>query len=136
MEALKSDEPFYAIHKNAKVNAAIDMDDRRHRAFLVAKQDIQKDEEIFCHYGFIYWFTQELQNGFLQEDEIDEHGFPETFHQYPAFINYLKAVYPECTRVTAAVRKDHSEVFVHYEGTAGVCIPIPNFRKLILRVHR
>ena len=132
IKALKSDEPFYAIQENTSVNVVIEIKNKKHRAFLIAQQYIQKDEEIFRHYWFSYWFARELHRGFPQEDEIDEHGFPETFHQYPAFINYLKLVYPDCTHITANVSKNSSEVLVH-RGIFVVHIPIPNYRKLLLR---
>ena len=134
MKALNSQEPIYKIHENAQINATIKLNDDLHRAFLIAKKDINPNEEIFCHYGFPYWFSQEVRNGFLQEDEIDKNGFPETFHKYPAFINYLKLFYPDLIGIGAGVCEDHSDIFIYFEGDSGMCIHVPNYKRIMRRV--
>jgi len=95
MKTLKSSKPFYKKHKKAIVNAEIRTNDKTHRAFLFATTDIKKNEEIFCHYGFMYWFNEEKRRGFLQEDEIDKYGFPVKIFKYPAFISYVKLFFPD-----------------------------------------
>ncbi len=54
VDALQSEEPFYPIHPAAALNAQLAPDDEEHRAYLFARRDIKKDEEIFLSYGF--WF--------------------------------------------------------------------------------
>jgi hypothetical protein len=55
MKSLQSNEPFYTKYKNTKVNAEIKINDDLHRAFLIACNDITTNEEIFCHYGFMFY---------------------------------------------------------------------------------
>jgi SET domain-containing protein len=139
MESLKSTTtPFYEMHRKSNLNASISLDDGNHRAFLVSNKNIKKGDEIFVHYGFVFWFTRELENGFLQEDDIDEHGFPETFHQYPAFLNYLKLVFPDYTKITAQVSDDGDESMVTVQLqdlSTRYFIPIPNYRRMVKRVE-
>ena len=56
MKSLKSEEPFYTKHPNTNINAEIKINNNMHRAFLIAAVDIVMNEEIFCHYGFMYWY--------------------------------------------------------------------------------
>ncbi len=102
----------------------------------MATKKIRKGEEIFLHYGFAYWFAKEIEEkGFLQEEEIDAHGFPESFHQYPAFLNYLKLVFPDMKGIKASTSATQSRVLVHFCNSSETClIQIPNYKNLIQRV--
>jgi hypothetical protein len=138
MEALRSTTtPFFQLHPKARLNAQMIVDDKEHRAFLVASKKIRQGEEIFLHYGFAYWFAKEIEEkGFLQEAEIDANGFPESFHQYPAFRNYLKLVFPDMKGIRVSTTSTHSLVTVYFcSSSAETCtIPIPNYKDLIQRV--
>ena len=95
MKALKSTEPFYKKYNNTKINLYIKTNSKLHRAYLVATEDINENEEIFCHYGFQHWFKKEITEiGFLQENEIERNGFPEKIFEYPAFTGYVNEFYP------------------------------------------
>ena len=100
MKLLKSNQPVLILNiPTPSVNAEIEIKNDSHRAFLIAACDIQANEEIFCHYGFNYWFYKELSKiGFLQEDEIDKNGFPDRLFDYPSFIAYVKNFYPNYVR--------------------------------------
>ena len=135
IESLKSDKPFYDIHDNCRVNAEIYLDNEKHRAFLIAQTNIKKDEEIFTHYGFPYWFNQELGIGFLFEDEIEENGFPETIHEYPAFLNYIKKFYADFEKLETKVFPNGSHLKVILKGDVSITMDIPNYRKIIQRVE-
>lgn len=113
MESLRSNTPFYSIHPNATRNSNIDLDTANHRAFLVASTKIRCGKEIFTHYGFNYWFLKEISTlGFLEEQEIKENGFPETLHQYPGFLSYLKLVHPDHVKIISKIAADQSGVLI------------------------
>jgi SET domain-containing protein len=135
MESLKSDKPFYDIYDNCRVNAEIYLDNEKHRAFLIAQTEIKKDEEIFTHYGFPYWFNQELCIGFLGEDEIEENGFPETIHQYPGFLNYIKKFYFNFTKLEAESLPSSTHLKIILKGDSSITMDIPNYKKIIQRVE-
>ena len=137
MESLKSDIPFYKKYTNAKVNASIKINNNLHRAFLMADEDIVIDEEIFCHYGFMYWFQTEITTiGFLQEDEIEERGFPEKVFEYPAFLSYIKEFYLRYSSHTIQpFKKNVYDFIVHLNDGYHFVIPITNFANKISRVN-
>ncbi|AYV82446.1 MAG: SET domain protein [Hyperionvirus sp.] len=95
--SLESDEAFYKRYPGTNINASLDLkqDEMPYRAFLVAYTDIPKDQEIFCHYGFAFWFKNESQRGFIIEKEIQTNGFPEDLTKYKAFDGYLKEFFPD-----------------------------------------
>lgn len=77
MESLRSDKPFYTKHPNTKVNAHIKTNSTTHCTFLIADSDIQINEEIFCHYGFSYWYKTEITKiGFLQALSVKRQASP------------------------------------------------------------
>ena len=128
MQSLKSLEPFYTKHLGANVNAHIKISGKHHRAFLIADSDIKINEEIFCHYGFIYWYKQEITNvGFLQEDEIDENGFPDDVYNYPAFLAYIKEFYPQYVSHEVKPFKNNYDVILHFNDGTHLVIMIEKF---------
>ena len=58
LSSLKSSEPFYKKHPNTTVNADININNKLHRAFLTASENIKVGDEIFTHYSFPYWFKK------------------------------------------------------------------------------
>lgn len=96
-QTLESTEPFYRKHATATVNAEISNNIHSHRAWLVATIDINSGDEIFCHYGFLYWFIKEMtQIGFCTDEEkLRTNGFPEHINTYPAFFSYVRHLYPD-----------------------------------------
>ena len=67
-----------------------------HRAYLIADTNINKDEEIFCHYGFVYWFMLECSRiGFLEEEAIESGNYDDNYTKYPGFIAYVNTFYPD-----------------------------------------
>lgn len=136
MKALNSDEPFYKKHPGALVNAFIKINNDLHRAFLIAEDDISINQEIFCHYGFTYWFRQEISRvGFLQEDEIDQNGFPGKIFEYPAFISYVKEFYPKYVSHEVKKYGDTYDVFVHLGGDDFILINIEDFSTKIKKIN-
>lgn len=136
IKSLNSDVPFYDIHDNARINADIFIDNERHRVFLIASSNIKKHEEIFCHFGFPFWFTSELSQGFLQEEEIEENGFPETIHQYPAFISYLKKFYRTMINLEANITKERTYLRINLLDATHISLIIPNYKNMIQRETR
>jgi SET domain-containing protein len=133
--SLKSSEPFYKKHQNANVNATIKINDNLHRAFLIASNDINIDEEIFCHYGFIYWFKVELSTvGFLEEKEIEENGFPEKIFEYEAFISYIRHFYDDYKKHEVEPYGNNYDFIIHSNSGGYYIIPMENFSNLIERV--
>lgn len=134
MESLKSPDPLYKCHQNAKVNAEIKINDNLHKAFLLASTDIDIGEEIFCHYGFNYWFTKELCLGFLGEDEIEKNGFPENIFKYPAFANYLKEFYPSHKNYTIDQFNENEFIItIFFDNDMIINMPLPNYKKKIIK---
>jgi SET domain-containing protein len=128
MKSLMSDEPFYKKHSNTKINATIKINDNLHRAFLIAFDDIKTNEEIFCHYGFMYWYKKEISKiGFLQEDEIEKNGFPQNIFEYPAFLSYIKEFYPDYVRHEIKPFGENHDVIIHLDDDQYVVMMIENF---------
>lgn len=138
MESLLSDKPFYTKHPNTKVNAHIKTNSTTHRAFLIADCDIQINEEIFCHYGFSYWYKTEITKiGFLQEDEIDENGFPDDIYNYPAFFAYIKEFYPDYKNHEVKPFKDkYDDVIVDFNDGSHIVIMLERFSSKISSIDK
>ena len=131
IKSLKSDEPFYTKHKNTKVNSHIKIKNTSHRAFLIADCDIKKDEEIFCHYGFSYWYQTEMKMGFLQEDEIDKNGFPDNIYEYPAFLAYVKEFYPDYVSHQVKPFRSDNDVILYFSDDTHLIITFESFSNKI-----
>ena len=136
LKTLNKAEPLYKKHPTARVNAGIKINNNLHRVFLVADEDIAVNEEIFCHYGFKYWFAQEITKlGFMEEDEIEQNGFPEKIFDYPAFHAYIKEFYPKTTGIMAIPFRDFYDVVVQFEGGERVTMPMVNYAKMISKQY-
>lgn len=123
--SLRSEKPFYEINPYCTINARISIDTDSHRAFLFAMCDIKKDEEIFNHYGFDYWFQTEISElGFLKEDEIEQNGLPSKIFEYPAFINYVRATYANYLSLN----------IIDFGESHGVLVNFPNGRRLLMHL--
>ena len=135
MKSLESSMPFYTKYDNAIINASIKLNNNLHRAFLMASDDIKAGEEIFCHYGFPYWFVQEITTvGFLQENEIDKNGFPNNIFEYPAFESYLKNFYPKYTHFEVNPFRDGHDVILHFNDGYKNLITMNNYSNKISKV--
>ena len=126
MPALNSDEPFYKKHKGTTVNASIKINDNLHRAFLMAGTDIARGTEIFCHYGFQYWFMQEITTiGFSEEVEGELKNFPKRLFDYPAFTAYIHEFYDGVMKIeTKQYDKITTDVILHMEDGGFYCFPM------------
>jgi hypothetical protein len=139
VKALESNEPFYKKHEKAKLNAEIKLNEMRntHIAYLASNQNIDKDEEIFIHYGFPYWFLQEAsQKGFMCEKIVEEKGMPLNYYDYPGFSSYIKEFYPESTDYNVKQEKynpDKMICTINCKNGEFIGIPLPNFSKLFRR---
>lgn len=128
VKSLKSNKPFYKKHLMASVNARIEIDNDNHRAYLRAIRDIKIGEEIFCHYGFNYWFINELQNlGFAFEEEIEKNGYPVKIFEYPAFVRYLKEFYPDLIKFEIKPSKDFYDVILTLKDNRTMVVALENF---------
>jgi hypothetical protein len=124
LESLRSDKPFYEKHPNTKINAGIKLNDKLHRAFLIAEDNITIGEEIFCHYGFDYWFTIEMTFvGFNQENE----KFPEKIYQYPSFMAYIKNLYPKYIKHEIKLIGDNIEFIIYLDKNKVIIMPLHNY---------
>lgn len=135
METLRSDKPFYTKHQNTKINAEIKINDRLHRAFLMAAEDINIGDEIFCHYGFTYWFKKEISTvGFDEEEEIEENGFPDKIFEYPSFMQYVTEMYPGYRDYEVYPYDDGYDFVIHFDDDTKLLMHIENFATKISRV--
>lgn len=129
LSTLESNEPFYCKYPNTIQNSELVLDDDNHRAYLVAIQDIKKDDECWIHYGFLYWFEQERLKGFLQEDSTTETKFPNAkIFEYPAFKSYLKEFYPSMLtyEITKGLDSKHCVKIILPNKTC-IYLDIPNY---------
>lgn len=135
MKSLNSNEPFYKKHDGTKINAEIKVNDNLHRAFLSATEDIAVGEEIFTHYGFMYWFkTEIIKLGFLQEEEIDQNGFPDYIFEYPAFLSYLKEFYPNAIKHEVKPYKGNYDLILHFEKSH-IVMPFEKFSDRVKKIQ-
>lgn len=135
METLKADAPFYTKHKSAVINSTIKINTKLHRAFLIATRDIPTNQEIFCHYGFSYWFGTEMTKiGFLQEAEIEENGFPDKIFEYPAFARYIEEFYPDCTDITVKPFGPDYDVVLDFGPDNHIVMVMKNYSNVVQKI--
>lgn len=135
LQSLNSTDPFYRKHSNTQINARIKTDNSLHKAFLVAFIDIIPNKEIFCHYGFQYWFKREItKNGFIIENEIEQFGFPTRLFDYPAFTNYINDFYPNNSEFKINIFKNNFVVIIYFDDCDNIVMPIDSFAKYINKV--
>ena len=135
IKALESNKPFYKKHRGMYVNAEIKINHTLHRAFLVATDDIFPGEEIYTHYGFMYWFTIEITCvGFLQEEEIETNGFPEKIFEYPAFISYIKEFYGDFDSYEAKQVGESYELLINFHNNKSITMRMENFSGQVTKV--
>ena len=110
-------KPFYPKHKNIKINAIIANDEDNHRAYLVAKCDISKHDEIYVHYGFMHWIKMEYYDlGFLDEQKLSLDRIPIYLYQYDAFFAYVKVFYPRyASHEIVPFNKKYDKVILYSE---------------------
>lgn len=134
--ALKSTEPFYKMHPGTRINAVLKNTFQRdkHKAYIVADSDIVKDEEIFVHYGFNYWFVYEFkERGFLPDADMISGEFSDNMTDYPAYIACLNLFYPENTSITKVDHKGERFYNINFAGSGGSSVTMkgPNLREMI-----
>jgi hypothetical protein len=136
LPALNSLEPFYKKHCGTAVNATIKINDVLHRAFLIANTDIAKGTEIFCHYGFQYWFMKEIQTiGFSEETPGELRNFPSRLFDFPAFVAYIHEFYEGVTKIEIKpYDEDVTDVILHMNDKTFVCIPMEDYSRQITAV--
>jgi len=124
--SLRKHKPFYERYNKADLNAEIHLEESQHKAFLYAREDIKKDQEIFCHYGFSYWFNYEATNiGFELEKEIERNGFPDDLFKYAGFHAYLKDFYPQSKGMEYKENENGFIIMVKFEGDKGLLLQMP-----------
>uniref|UniRef100_A0A6G6ABR9 SEt domain-containing protein n=1 Tax=Borely moumouvirus TaxID=2712067 RepID=A0A6G6ABR9_9VIRU len=128
IEALETDKPFYFKHVNTIINSTIKINTKLHRAFLISTTEIPINQEIFCHYGFSYWYDLEIRKiGFLQEEKINQIGFPKEIFRYPAFRKYIEEFYPDCDDIEIKLAgKDHN-IILHFGPDQHIVIVLKNY---------
>ena len=96
LKNLLANKPFYNKHPNTCINAIIIANEDEHRAFLIACDDILPNDEIYVHYGFMYWIKSEFFDiGFLDQKIISQARIPIYLSEYDAFFEYVKVFYPK-----------------------------------------
>jgi hypothetical protein len=133
VHALNTNTPFYKKHIGAVVNASIQVNNDNHTAYLKAEIDILKNTEIFCHYGFQYWFTHEMfQQGFLGEQFIEDNGFPSKIYKYPGFIAYIHEFYHGVEKIQIKKYDSYvTDVILHFSNKTFLVMPIKDYSKLV-----
>lgn len=135
MEAMKANTQFYSKHKCSVLNATIKLKEKdgKHDAYLQATQDIKEGDEIFLHYGFSYWFYQEVMNGFLYEEEIVKNGIPKNIYGYPGFALYLKEFYSDA--IGYIIERYNDEIFCVIKLKSGEIFNLlmPDCEKIFLK---
>lgn len=132
LASLRKYKPFYEKHSSANLNAEIHLEEEKHKAFLYARQDIKKNEEIFCHYGFLYWFNYEMINvGFNLEKEIEKNGLPDNLFRYSAFHAYVKEFYPQSLSLEVSEASYGYVVAIKFENNKGLVLNMPKISSLL-----
>lgn len=135
--SLRKSKPFYERYQGANLNAEIHLEEDQHKAFLYARQDIKKDEEIFCHYGFPYWFNYEATNiGFELEKEVERNGFPDDLFKYAAFHAYVKDFYPNSKGFEYKQGGQGFIVMVRFEGEKGLILQMPRLSQCFSKYNK
>lgn len=129
-ETLNKNEPYYDIQTgfsfNSEIEMEIDTDKKIHKAYLVATNDINKGDEIYCHFGFLYWFDKEMRNGFLHEKEYEEKGFPYDFYNYKSFELYLEKFYKDYNnKYEISEENDIKTIKIHLKNDKYTYISFP-----------
>lgn len=108
-ESLLKDEPYFKKHPNTEINCTISGIGPNKKVFMVATKDIAKDSELFCHYGFQYWFFSEFKkkNVYIMKKDVPKLVDSKLF-KYPAVVRYFEEFYPECSEIT--IKKSPEEV--------------------------
>ena len=134
LESLRSNVPFYLIYTHISINAEMCtmQKNQNHYAYLIATQNIKANDEIFVHYGFMYWYQKEFMDiGFLWEDEIMDIGFPEKVFEYPAFWSYVRYFYPQYLYHKISPDCQDHDIILYFEKDSSMIIHIYNFAERI-----
>lgn len=132
-EMFEGENPLYESHTETGPNANIDLDDKNHRAYLVSKRLIKKDEEIFVHYGFMWWIKTERNTiGFTGTSFIFD---PRKFFDYIPVQKYMKIFYPDAIKTQVGCYKGQWEAAIlmsEENGGSGYILP---FDQLATRIQ-
>jgi SET domain-containing protein len=137
LASLRKYKPFYEKHPNTQVNAEIHLEEEQHKAFIYSRTLIKKDEEIFCHYGFPYWFNHEAINvGFELEKEIERNGFPDDLFRYAGFHAYIKEFYPQSKEIDVTEVERGFVIAIKFENDKGIILQMPRLSKCFEKSER
>jgi hypothetical protein len=91
---------LYNSYNNREANAEIYVNPDIKRAWLKSLKPINKDEEIFIHYGLPFWIKQEKQLA-EYEDDLPNGEFlvPSYLFKSESFLKYTKIFYPKFTNI-------------------------------------
>ncbi|AGF85723.1 hypothetical protein QJ854_gp059 [Moumouvirus goulette] len=93
--------------------------------------EIPAGQEIFCHYGFSYWYDLEIRKiGFLQEDKMNEIGFPTEIFRYKAFGKYIEEFYPDCNDIEVKSFGKDFYVVLHFGPDQHIIIVLKNYSEI------
>jgi len=123
---LHGGDPFYIFHKNKQINAHIFIITHRHKALLIAENDIAQDEEVFVHYGFNYWFVQEKKNMIIELCNTSPRFVTtEQLYKSKSFEKYTKLFYD-----TKSIDFDNDErtVILRSSNDTKITMPIVDVR--------
>lgn len=112
---IEKELPLYNSYNNREANAEIYVNPDLRRAWLKSLKPINKDEEIFIHYGLPFWIKQEKQLT-EYEDDLPNGDFlmpkkiiiinnnyllrlPSYLFKTESFLKYTKIFYPKFTNI-------------------------------------
>ena len=99
VDLINNNKELYQSYNNQSANAYIYQNDRLIRAWLKASRDIEKDEEIFVHYGLPFWFIKEMSLENSEDTPDTQIGIPSCIFKSESFKNYVARFYPDVTEI-------------------------------------
>lgn len=128
---IESDEPIYTKLPGSQISAELtteQLPDGKY-VFLKAVNDIEPDSEIFCHYGFGFWFVSEIKRGFLVNREKEAYEPLKNIHRLPSFMSYVSEFYPGYTRMETKFEPERiaTSVKITFADGRDFVMPMENY---------
>ena len=130
-EILPKKESFFEKHPNADVNASIFLEHDNHTAYLVAKKNINKNEEIFVHYGPYYWIIKCLELGLI--GDVTNKIKYDPIWKYPSFIEYFKYFYSDLKMISYNEKKN--EILLDFTDGKHILMNSPDINFKMKKIY-
>lgn len=128
---IETDKPFYTKLHGSQISAELTMEHLPDGKciFLKAVCDINRDSEIFCHYGFGFWFVTEIKRGFIIDRERKAYDPFKNIHQLASFTSYLNEFYPGYTKLETKFdpERNATSIKITFANGRDFVMPMENY---------